>query len=147
MSSADQSSTSQNRRAMKVGTVVVVFIAAAEMGLRVYNPFPFRVRGDSIVLPAHQTYTISHSGATKLEPVTRVTKNSLGFRGPEPPRAWSRWLTMLVIGGSTTECLFLSDGKTWTDELARRAAAVRCVDQQRGTVVRPSRAPYTWPSD
>jgi hypothetical protein len=29
---------------------------------------------------------------------------------------------VLTIGGSTTECLFLSDGKTWTDAMARGLA-------------------------
>src|SRR5438552_7656791 len=109
----------------RVATAAVVFLAALEIGLRIYNPFPFRVRGDRIVLPVHQRYTIAHTGAARLDPVTHVTKNSLGFRGPEPPRDWSRRVTLLTIGGSTTECLFLSDGKTWTDALARRLASVR----------------------
>src|SRR5262249_53960968 len=109
---------------LKIATVVVSFVAALEIALRVYNPLPFRVRGDRIMVPVHQTYTFTHAGAAKLDPVTRATKNSLGFRGPDPPRDWSRWITVLTIGGSTTECLFLSDGKTWTDQFARRAAAV-----------------------
>ena len=113
------------RAVKRAALVVVSFLVAMEIGLRIHNPFPFRVRGDHIMLPAHQTYTISHPGAVKLDPVTHVTKNSLGFRGPEPPRDWSRRLTVLTIGGSTTECLFLSDGKTWTDQLARRLGPVR----------------------
>jgi len=110
---------------LRAATVVVSFLVAAEIALRIYNPFPFRVRGDRIVLPVHQSYTFTHAGARKLEAVNHVTKNSLGFRGPEPPRDWSRWLTILTIGGSTTECLFLSDGKTWTDQLARRVSSRR----------------------
>ena len=113
------------RMAMRAVTVVVAFLVALEIGLRIYNPFPFRVRGDRIVLPVHQSYTFTHEGATKLDPINHVRKNSLGFRGPEPPRDWERWFTILAIGGSTTECLFLSDGKTWTDQLARRVAAIR----------------------
>jgi lysophospholipase L1-like esterase len=113
------------RWVLRTTTLVVTFLLASEIALRIYNPFPFRVRGDRIVLPVHQSYTFTHVGARKLEPVTRVNKNSLGFRGPEPPRDWSRWFTILMIGGSTTECLFLSDGKTWTDQLARDIAAIR----------------------
>jgi lysophospholipase L1-like esterase len=113
------------RSVWRIVTVLVSFVAALEIALRIYNPFPFRVRGDRIVLPAHQSYTLTHEGATKLDRVTTATKNSLGFRGPEPPRDWRRWFTILTIGGSTTECLFLSDGKTWTDQLARRVAAIR----------------------
>ena len=114
-----------SRVAKRAALVIVSFLLALEIGLRIRNPFPFRVRGDHIVLPAHQTYTISHPEAIKLDPVTHVTKNSLGFRGPEPPHDWSRRFTLLTIGGSTTECLFLSDGKTWTDQLTRRVSAVR----------------------
>ena len=110
---------------LRAATVVVSFVVTLEIALRIYNPFPFRVHGDRIVLPVHQSYTFTHAGARKLEAVSHATKNSLGFRGPEPPRDWSRWLTILTIGGSTTECLFLSDGKTWTDQLARRAASTR----------------------
>jgi lysophospholipase L1-like esterase len=113
------------RWVLRIVTVVVSFLLTLEIALRIYNPFPFRVRGDRIVLPVHQTYTFTHAGARKLDPVNHVTKNSLGFRGPEPPRDWSRWFTILAIGGSTTECLFLSDGKTWTDQLARNIAAIR----------------------
>src|SRR5262245_39894427 len=114
-----------SRVLMRVAAVVISTLIALEVGLRIRNPFPFRVRGDHIVLPVHQTYTITHEGAIKIDPVTHVTKNSLGFRGPEPPRDWSKRLTILTIGGSTTECLFLSDGRTWTDQLSRRVTAVR----------------------
>ena len=100
-------------------------LALLELCLRIYNPLPFRVRGDRIVLPYRQSYTFHTTGTTKLDPVVHHTKNSLGFRGPEPPRDWAAHLTVFTIGGSTTECLFLSDGKTWTDQLARRLAAVR----------------------
>jgi len=97
-----------------------VVLVLLEVGLRIYNPLPFRVRGERIVLPVHRKYHFSHEQTTKLEPITWHTKNALGFRGPDPPRDFSRRLTLVTIGGSTTECLFISDGKTWTDVLARR---------------------------
>jgi lysophospholipase L1-like esterase len=98
----------------------VLVLALAELALHIYNPLPFRVRGNRIILPVHQRYVFHNEGANKLDPVTKHTKNSLGFRGPDPPADFSRRLTLLTIGGSTTECLFLSDGKTWTDAMARR---------------------------
>jgi len=101
---------------------LLLALVVAELLLHIYNPLPFRVRGNRIVLPVHQRYTFHNDGASKLDPVTRHTKNSLGFRGPDPPKDFSRRLTVLTIGGSTTECLFLSDGKTWTDAMARRLA-------------------------
>ena len=39
--------------------------------------------------------------------------NSLGVRGREPKRADRREYRIFTIGGSTTECLFLDDAKTW----------------------------------
>jgi len=98
----------------------LLVIALAEIALHIYNPLPFRVHGNRIVLPVHQRYRFHNDGASKLDPITIHTKNSLGFRGPDPPTDFAEQLTVLTIGGSTTECLFLSDGKTWTDAMARR---------------------------
>lgn len=108
------------RRASLLLGQLLLILAVSELLLHVYNPLPFRVRGARIVLPVHQRFTFRNDGASKLDAVTHHTKNSLGFRGPDPPKDFSRRLTMLTIGGSTTECLFLSDGKTWTDAMARR---------------------------
>ena len=108
------------RRLGLLAIQALVTFALLEVALRIYNPLPLRVRGDRIVLPVNQKYTFDNHGARKLDAVTRHTKNSLGFRGPEPPRDFANRLTILTIGGSTTECLFLSDGKTWTDVLARQ---------------------------
>jgi len=115
-----QSVTVRLLRIVAIQAVIVAILF--EVALRIYNPSPFRIRGERIVLPVHQKYHFSHDLTTKLDPITIHTKNSLGFRGPDPPRDFSRRLTLVTIGGSTTECLFLSDGRTWTDGLARRLA-------------------------
>ena len=99
---------------------LIALFVLLEIALRVFNPVVFRVRGDEIVLPINQTYRITHAGSAKIDPVVIHTKNSLGFRGPDPPRDFAERLTIVTIGGSTTECVNLTDGKTWTDELARR---------------------------
>src|SRR2546426_8052686 len=112
------------RFAVFLGQFLLVLVLL-ELLLHIYNPLPFRVRGNRIVLPVHQRYTFRNDSATKLDPVTHHTKNALGFRGPDPPRDWASRFTLLTVGGSTTECLFLSDGKTWSDQLARRLAAIR----------------------
>ena len=103
---------------------LVVLIALLEIALRVFQPVTFRVRGDEIVLPVNQTYRIDHPGSSKIDPIVVHTKNSIGFRGPEVPRDFDERLTILTIGGSTTECVNLTDGTTWSDELERRLAAV-----------------------
>ena len=112
-------------KGLRIVAPVVFGLVLFELCLRVYNPLPSRVKGDRIVLPVRQTYTFTNSSTRKLDPVTTHTTNSLGFRGPEPPADWASRLTILTIGGSTTECTFLSDGRTWTDQLARRVTALR----------------------
>jgi lysophospholipase L1-like esterase len=111
------------RRLKLVALQALLAAVLLEIALRIYNPLPFRVHGDRIVLPVNQAFTFDNRPARKLDAVTHHTKNSLGFRGPEPPRDFARRLTILTIGGSTTECLFLSDGNTWTDAMARGLTA------------------------
>jgi lysophospholipase L1-like esterase len=110
------------RRGLKILAVqAVIAVVLLEVGLRIYDPIGARVRGSEIVLPVHHVYRFDNgASARKIERHTIHTKNSLGFRGPEPPRDFEQRLTILTIGGSTTESLFLGDGRTWTDVLARQ---------------------------
>jgi lysophospholipase L1-like esterase len=100
--------------------LIIIGVAAGfllcETTLRLYNPFGFRMRGNTLVLPVNQTYTIEDPNLTafdKLDKRVMHTKNSLGFRGPEPPADFADHLTLVTIGGSTTECFYLSDNQTW----------------------------------
>jgi lysophospholipase L1-like esterase len=109
------------RRLKILSVQLVIAFVLLEAALRFYNPIPARVRGSDIVLPARHVYRFDNGeAARKLDRVTVHTKNVLGFRGPDPPRDFADRLTILTIGGSTTEGLFLSDGRTWTDELTRQ---------------------------
>ena len=92
--------------------VVAVFFLL-EVSLRIYNPFHFRLKGDKILLPINQRATITNTINPKLDRVIVNTRNSLGFRGPEPPADWRDHLTIITVGGSTTECHFLNDNRTW----------------------------------
>jgi lysophospholipase L1-like esterase len=89
--------------------------------LRVYNPLEMRFRPDRIVLPVNKRYIFDNTEKfpTKLARTTIHTKNSLGFRGDAPPRDFRDYLTIITIGGSTTECFYLSDGRTWPDLLGQ----------------------------
>jgi GDSL-like Lipase/Acylhydrolase family len=107
----------------------IVTLVLMEVALRIYNPFHFRLKGDQIILPISQRETIINEINPKLDPVIVNTRNSLGFRGPEPPVDWpkglkeltgSPGLTVIAIGGSTTECHFLSDSLTWPFLLGQR---------------------------
>lgn len=97
-----------------LGMGVALFIS--EVVLRYHNPFGFRMRGNTIVLPVNQTYAIEDPNLQafdKLDKHVTHTKNSLGFRGTEPPVDFAGHLTILTVGGSTTECFYLSDNQTW----------------------------------
>jgi hypothetical protein len=100
----------------------VVMFVLLEVALRIYNPFHFRLKGDRILLPINERETIINKINPKLDPVIINTRNSLGFRGPEAPKDWGRELKVITIGGSTTECHFLSDSLTWPYLLGLRLA-------------------------
>lgn len=90
-----------------------------EIILRSYNSFDFRVKGNKIILPTNQTYTLENK-REGLDKIIVHKKNSLGFRGENPPKDFSDKLTVITIGGSTTEDFYLSEGKTWTDILGMK---------------------------
>ena len=97
-------------------------LAVLEVLLRVYNPLEIRFKPDRIVLPVNKRYIFDNTEKfpTKLPKTTIHTKNSLGFRGEPPPRDFRDYLTIITIGGSTTECFYLSDGRTWPDLLGQK---------------------------
>jgi lysophospholipase L1-like esterase len=95
-------------------------LIAAEITLRVYNPFQARVRGDEIILPVYFHYNFELKNAKKMDKVVSHTKNSLGFRGEEMPEELEKYLSIVSIGGSTTEDFFMTDGKTWTAHLGKK---------------------------
>jgi len=92
---------------------VIACIVLLEVLLRIYDPFGFRLKGDTIILPAHKRYSINNTSCDKLDTTITHTKNSLGFRGPEMPPDFKDTLSLFAVGGSTTECLLLSDRHDW----------------------------------
>ena len=48
-----------------------------------------------------------------VSPVAHHTTNAWGLRGDEPPSDWGNYYTIVVIGGSTAQCYYLDDAKTW----------------------------------
>jgi len=114
------------RAALKLLVVLLstgLALGGAELVLRARNPFGFRMRGNTLVLPANKVYDIradQRSRSDQIDAHVIHTKNSLGFRGPEPPADFADWLTLVAVGGSTTECFYLSDGRTWPERLAAR---------------------------
>lgn len=95
----------------------------AEVILQIFHPFQFSVRGDEIVLTANRVLEIGNSSNPKLDSKIVHSQNSLGFRGQEPPANWGESTTVITVGGSTTQCYYLSDDKTWQSEVDRLASA------------------------
>jgi len=118
--------TPRRRAGLRLAVVLLsagLALGGAELALRARNPFGFRMRGNTLVLPANEVYDIRadpRSRSDQIDAHVVHTKNSLGFRGPEPPPDFGDWLTLVAVGGSTTECFYLSDGRSWPERLAAR---------------------------
>lgn len=108
----------KNFLALMIGLAVSFLIA--EIILRLYDPFGFRQRADRIVLQPNAKYTLRNDQFAKLDTFILHTKNSMGFRGPEKPADFDNWISIITVGGSTTECYYLSDGKDWTALLNKK---------------------------
>jgi lysophospholipase L1-like esterase len=120
-------STSRRRAFLGSLLLLAAGVAAAlvllEVFLRVVNPFGERIRGDTLVLPTHTRREIRNSGFPHVDSRIVVSTNSLGFRGPEPPADFAAALTLVAIGGSTTESLYISDGHTWPELAGQRLSS------------------------
>ena len=106
----------KNIVALVLGLLMSAIIA--EILLRIYNPIPATVKGNSIVLRANYKTTWLNNTNTKFPPEIVVTGNSLGMRGSELPT--TPVFKVITIGGSTTHNLYVPDGKTWPDILGQK---------------------------
>lgn len=89
-----------------------------EIVLRIYNPFQSRVRGNEIILKSnYKRKSVIDPPIKGLDPIVYYSSNSIGFRGPEPPKDWNQNTTIVTVGGSTTECSLLSNDSTWPAKL------------------------------
>ena len=103
-------------RFKNIGALLIGFlfaIAILEVFFSLYNPFGFRQKGDKIVLPSDYKITYDNRTIEGLDSIIIHTKNSLGFRGLEIPKDTNNWLSIISVGGSTTECFYISDEKDW----------------------------------
>jgi lysophospholipase L1-like esterase len=70
----------------------------------VFSPF--------IPLRPHNVLEL-HVNLRGVADFARNTTNRWGLRGDEPPADWDSECTIITIGGSTTQCFYLDDTKTW----------------------------------
>ena len=103
-----------------VGLSLAFALGLVEITLRIYNPLGFTIKGDQIILPSNKKEIIHHSSNSKLDKTVQVHRNSLGFRGDEPPPDLDRCLSIVAVGGSTTICFELADNKTWVYVLGEK---------------------------
>ena len=64
-------------------------------------------------MPVNRIQIIHNLKGGKLDELVVNKKNSLGFRGEDPPADFKAWLTIVTVGGSTTECLAINEEKSW----------------------------------
>ncbi len=82
---------------------------------------PARLYSPLIQVLPHNRQTIELEDAPDgVSPTARYSTNRLGFRGDEPPRDWASAETVLAIGGSTTQCFYLDDARTWPVRLQQK---------------------------
>ena len=93
-------------------------LGLAEMFVRCYPPLEMRFLGGRLRLPFNRRIEITNEKFPSLDPVILHSTNSLGFRGPEPPADFGNHLSIVTVGGSTTECYYLDDRRTWPARLA-----------------------------
>lgn len=101
----------KNFKALLFGLFVALLLC--EIILRIYNPFSNFSKHGKLILPANQKTVFENKWIKQLDPEIRYSRNSLGFRGPEPADSISKLTSIICIGGSTTECRFLSDSTSW----------------------------------
>ncbi len=100
--------------------LMVTTLLLSELLLRIYNPFHFRVKGNTVQLPVNQKYKITTTASDGLDSVIVHTKNQLGFRGPDMGKDFANRYSVFVVGGSATECLLLNDGEDWPNILLQK---------------------------
>ncbi|MEP7277404.1 MAG: SGNH/GDSL hydrolase family protein [Bacteroidota bacterium] len=108
------------RHILYAGYLLVITIIALEILLRFFYPFQRKIMGDKWQLATNSTYHLRNVQNRRLDRRVINRRNSIGFRGEDPPADINRRLSILTVGGSTTACTALTEGKTWTDRLGEQ---------------------------
>lgn len=101
----------KNLKALLFGVLVALLLC--EIILRFYNPFATFTKQGKLILPANQKTVFENKWISQLDKKINYSRNSLGFRGAEPTDSIYKLNSIIAIGGSTTECRFLSDSSAW----------------------------------
>jgi len=85
--------------------------AATEVALRIV--MPGSVFHPMLDLRPNVRVALRPLGLPGVSPSGIYSTNKWGMRGEQPPEDWADWLTIVCIGGSTTQCFELDDHRTW----------------------------------
>ncbi len=110
------------KRFWKILRFILIILVGLEIFLHIYNPFSGRVKNGEIVLPRNATYEIDIDEMPGLDRHVIHSKNSIGFRGEELRN--DHTAKVLCMGGSTTECFYLNDGRDWPNVLGKKLRAI-----------------------
>jgi lysophospholipase L1-like esterase len=105
------------RKLWKVVRFLLIVLIGLEVFLQFYNPFTSRIKIEKIILPKNIVYEVEQNETKLIDNKIIHSKNSLGFRGVEPNENKKK---VICMGGSTTECFYLSDGKDWPNLIAKK---------------------------
>ena len=110
------------RKLLKISSylffLLITVFFLCEIILRIWNPFEFRQGDNEVILPRNRKMIFTNSTIPGIGKKIIHTKNSLGFRGPEPPKNINDVTSIIAVGGSTTECFYISDSMCWTNLLS-----------------------------
>jgi lysophospholipase L1-like esterase len=98
-----------------VCAVTAVFL---EIALRIKNPIYVPLRADEIQLPVNRVLKQVNANNPKVDELAVAAYNAIGLRGPNYPEQPDKFIKIFTVGGSTTNCVRLTDGRTWPDLLA-----------------------------
>lgn len=115
-------------RLLAVFLGIAVALCVSEIAIRIINPPAFRLSVKAhyqINLETYRHKVFHNTPASEryipgLDSVIYQTKNQLGFRGPDLPADTQSLFKIVCVGGSTTECQYISDGKDWPEVLGQR---------------------------
>ena len=99
--------------------IAAVTFVLLEIGLRIYNPIYVPLRADQIELPVNRVFKMVNVNNKKVDRELVNTYNAIGLRGPNYPDKPDEYVKIITVGGSTTACVTLTDGRTWPDVLGR----------------------------
>ena len=105
--------------------VTGLVFALLEIALRIHNPIYVPLRASNIQLPVNRTFRETNVHFAKVDRVVTTSYNNIGLRGPNYPADPDRFVKIIAVGGSTTICVNLTDGKTWPDLVLRDLQAAR----------------------